>query len=208
MEYNSGKRAYVNIGLIFLNVLYFLYLEIAGSSEDILFMYEKGAMLAPAVLENGEYYRLFTAMFMHFGINHIINNMIVLFALGDNLERALGHIKYLIFYLFCGVGANWISMMADRSDSFVVSAGASGAVFGVVGGLFYAVLANRGRLEDLSTRQLVVMIVLSLYLGFTESGVDNIAHIGGLILGILAGILLYRKPKKLMYRGENDYEGY
>ena len=93
MEYNSGKRAYVNIGLIFLNVLYFLYLEIAGSSEDILFMYEKGAMLAPAVLENGEYYRLFTAMFMHFGINHIINNMIVLFALGDNLERALGHIK-------------------------------------------------------------------------------------------------------------------
>ena len=58
MEYNSGKRAYVNIGLIFLNVLYFLYLEIAGSSEDILFMYEKGAMLAPAVLENGEYYRL------------------------------------------------------------------------------------------------------------------------------------------------------
>lgn len=208
MEYNSGKRAYVNIGLIFLNVLYFLYLEIAGSSEDILFMYEKGAMLAPAVLENGEYYRLFTAMFMHFGINHIINNMIVLFALGDNLERALGHIKYLIFYLFCGVGANWISMMADRSDSFVVSAGASGAVFGVVGGLFYAVLVNRGRLEDLSTRQLVVMIVLSLYLGFTESGVDNIAHIGGLILGILAGILLYRKPKKLMYRGENDYEGY
>ena len=208
MEYNSGKRAYVNIGLIFLNVLYFLYLEIAGSSEDILFMYEKGAMLAPAVLENGEYYRLFTAMFMHFGINHIINNMIVLFALGDNLERALGHIKYLIFYLFCGVGANWISMMADRSDSFVVSAGASGAVFGVVGGLFYAVLVNRGRLEDLSTRQLVVMIVLSLYLGFTESGVDNIAHIGGLILGILAGILLYRKPKKLMYRGENHYEGY
>ena len=159
MEYNSGKRAYVNIGLIFLNVLYFLYLEIAGSSEDILFMYEKGAMLAPAVLENGEYYRLFTAMFMHFGINHIINNMIVLFALGDNLERALGHIKYLIFYLFCGVGANWISMMADRSDSFVVSAGASGAVFGVVGGLFYAVLVNRGRLEDLSTRQLVVMAV-------------------------------------------------
>ena len=208
MEYNSGKRAYVNIGLIFLNVLYFLYLEIAGSSEDILFMYEKGAMLAPAVLENGEYYRLFTAMFMHFGINHIINNMIVLFALGDNLERALGHIKYLIFYLFCGVGANWISMMADRSDSFVVSAGASGAVFGVVGGLFYAVLVNRGRLEDRGTRQLVVMIVLSLYLGFTESGVDNIAHIGGLILGILAGILLYRKPKKLMYRGENDYEGY
>ncbi|MBQ6834739.1 MAG: rhomboid family intramembrane serine protease [Lachnospiraceae bacterium] len=208
MDYNSGKRAYVNIGLMILNVLYFLYLEIAGSSEDVYFMYEKGAMFAPAVLEDGEYYRLLTAMFMHFGIDHIINNMIVLFALGDNLERALGHIKYLLLYLFCGVGANWISMMMDSPDSMVVSAGASGAVFGVVGGLFYAVLVNRGQLEDLSTRQLIVMIVLSLYLGFTESGVDNVAHIGGLILGILAGVLLYRKPKKFMNRGENEYEGY
>ena len=208
MDYNSGKRAYVNIGLMILNVLYFLYLEIAGSSEDVYFMYEKGAMFAPAVLEDGEYYRLLTAMFMHFGIDHIINNMIVLFALGDNLERALGHIKYLLLYLFCGVGANCISMMMDSPDSMVVSAGASGAVFGVVGGLFYAVLVNRGQLEDLSTRQLIVMIVLSLYLGFTESGVDNVAHIGGLILGILAGVLLYRKPKKFMNRGENEYEGY
>lgn len=208
MDYNSGKRAYVNIGLIILNVLYFLYLEIAGSSEDVVFMYENGAMLAPAVLKDGEYYRLVTAMFMHFGIDHIINNMIVLFALGDNLERALGHVKYLLLYLFCGVGANWISMMMGSPDSMVVSAGASGAVFGVVGGLFYAVLINRGQLEDLSTRQLLVMIVLSLYLGFTESGVDNVAHIGGLILGILAGVLLYRKPKKFMNRGEDDYEGY
>ena len=208
MDYNSGKRAYVNIGLIILNVLYFLYLEIAGSSEDVIFMYENGAMLAPAVLEDGEYYRLLTAVFMHFGIDHIINNMIVLFALGDNLERALGHVKYLLLYLFCGVGANWISMMMGSPDSMVVSAGASGAVFGVVGGLFYAVLINRGQLEDLSTRQLLVMIVLSLYLGFTESGVDNVAHIGCLILGILAGVLLYRKPKKFMNRGEDDYEGY
>lgn len=208
MDFNSGKRAYVNIGLIILNVLYFLYLEIAGSSEDVYFMFEKGAMLAPAVLEDGEYYRLLTAMFMHFGIDHIINNMIVLFALGDNLERALGHVRYLIFYLFCGVGANWISMMAEGPDAMVVSAGASGAVFGVIGGLFYAVLVNRGQLEDLSTRQLIVMIVLSLYLGFTESGVDNVAHIGGLILGILAGIVLYRKPKKFMNRGVNEDEGY
>jgi len=208
MDYNSGKRAYVNIGLIILNVLYFLYLEIAGSSEDVIFMYENGAMLAPAVLKDGEYYRFVTAMFMHFDIDHINNNMIVLFALGDNLERALGHVKYLLLYLFCGVGANWISMMMGSPDSMVVSAGASGAVFGVVGGLLYAVLINRGQLEDLSTRQLLVMIVLSLYLGFTESGVDNVAHIGGLILGILAGVLLYRKPKKFMNRGEDDYEGY
>ena len=190
MEGTAGKKSYINWILMAVNALVFLYLEAAGSSEDAYFMYTKGAMLKAAVMEDGEYYRLLTAMFMHFGIGHLVNNMIVLFALGDNLERALGHVKYLIFYLLCGVG-----------DLMVVSAGASGAIFGVIGGLFYAVAVNKGRLEDLQTKQLVVMIVLSMYMGLTSSGVDNAAHVAGLILGILLGILLYRKPKKKMDDG-------
>lgn len=189
-----GKKAYVNGLLIALNVLFFLYLEITGSSENVYFMYTKGAMSAPAVLEDGEYYRLLTAMFMHFGIRHIMNNMLVLFVLGDNLERALGHVKYLIFYLLCGIGSNWVSMMAHSTDTMTVSAGASGAIFGVVGGLLYVVTANKGRLEDLSTRQLVIMIFFSLYLGYTSTGVDNTAHFSGLVIGIVLAIILYHRP--------------
>ena len=189
-----GKKAYVNGLLIALNVLFFLYLEITGSSENVYFMYTKGAMSAPAVLEDGEYYRLLTAMFMHFGIRHIMNNMLVLFVLGDNLERALGHVKYLIFYLLCGIGSNWVSMMAHSTDTMTVSAGASGAIFGVVGGLLYVVTANKGRLEDLSTRQLVIMIFFSLYLGYTSIGVDNTAHLSGLVIGIVLAIILYHRP--------------
>lgn len=206
MGYDLRKKSYVNGILIALNVVTFLYLEIAGSSQDILFMAESGAVFAPAVIYEKEYYRLLTAMFMHFGIDHIINNMIVLFALGDNLERTLGHVKYLILYLVCGVGSNLISMLISGPDSMIISAGASGAVFGVVGGLVSAVLVNKGRLEELSLRQLAIMVALSLYLGFTESGVDNVAHIAGLLLGILFGIILYRKPKKDVDRRENYYE--
>ena len=191
-----GKKAYVNGLLIALNVLFFLYLEITGSSENAYFMYTKGAMSAPAVLEDGEYYRLLTAMFMHFGIRHIMNNMLVLFVLGDNLERALGHVKYLIFYLLCGIGSNWVSMMAHPTDTMTVSAGASGAIFGVVGGLLYVVTANKGRLEDLSTRQLVIMIFFSLYLGYTSTGVDNTAHLSGLVIGIVLAIILYHRPAR------------
>jgi len=208
MGYDVRKKSYVNGILIALNVLAFLYLEIAGSSQDVLFMVESGAMFAPAVIYEKEYHRLLTAVFMHFGIDHIINNMIVLFALGDNLERALGHVKYLILYLACGVGSNLVSMILSGPDSMIVSAGASGAIFGVVGGLLMAVLVNKGRLEDLSLRQLAIMVALSLYLGFTESGVDNVAHIAGLLLGILFGIILYRKPKKDVDRRENYYEGF
>ena len=208
MGYEFRKKSYITGILIALNVITFLYLEIAGSSQDVLFMAESGAVFAPAVVYEKEYYRLLTAVFMHFGIDHIINNMIVLFALGDNLERALGHVKYLILYLLCGIGSNLISLLISGPDSMIVSAGASGAIFGVVGGLLTAVLKNKGRLEDLNIRQLAFMAALSLYLGFTESGVDNVAHIAGLLLGILFGMILYRRPKKDVNRRENYYEGF
>lgn len=197
MEYRRGKFACVNSGLIILNVLFFLYLEITGSSQDTLFMLNHGAMYAPAVIEGHEYYRLLTSIFMHFGINHIANNMLVLFVIGDNMERALGSIRYLIFYLICGVGANVASMLLGLHDPVqAVGAGASGAIFGVIGGLLYAVAVNRGRLEDLSLRQLIVMILLSLYFGFTSTGVDNAAHVAGLVIGIVLAAILYRKPKR------------
>lgn len=197
MENSAGKKiAYVNGVFIAANVIYFIYIEFAGSSSDTNFMVRSGAMYTPLILM-GEYYRLVTSMFMHFGIDHILNNMLVLFILGDNLERALGHFKYLIFYLVTGVAANIISQAVNiQRHMIVVSAGASGAVFGVIGGLLYAVARNKGRLEDLSTSQLVVVILFSLYHGFTSAGIDNAAHIGGLIAGIIMGALLYRKPYK------------
>lgn len=197
MGYSYGRRkSYVNWALIALNILFFLYLEMTGSSFDTSFMVDHGAMYAPRVVEYGEYYRLFTSMFMHFGIEHIANNMLILFVLGGNLEQALGSVKYLILYILSGIGANVISMMVNVDDyHHVVSAGASGAIFGVVGGLLYAVVRNKGQLEDLSTFQVAMVIICSLYFGFTSSGVDHAAHFAGLALGILLCIFLYRKPK-------------
>lgn len=197
MGYSGMKKtAYVNVLLIALNIGYFLFLEMIGSTEDSMFMIQHGAMFEPLVREREEYFRLLTSVFMHFGVNHIANNMIILFILGDNMERALGHVKYLVFYLVCGVGANIVSMMVNvMQGDVVVSAGASGAIFGVIGGLLYAVVINHGRLEDLSTRQLAVMILCSLYFGFTSTGVDNVAHVAGLLIGIVMAVLLYRKPK-------------
>lgn len=197
---NTGSKRnvpYINYTLIALNALYFLFIELVGSSEDLECMIRYGALVEPLVLDKGEYWRLLTAMFMHFGIEHIANNMLILFVLGDNLERALGKVKYLFFYLTCGIGANAVSVFIGRTgEGLAVSAGASGAILGVIGGLLYAVTINRGRLEDLSTRQLVVMIAFSLYFGFTNAGVNNVAHVAGLVIGILMAVILYRRPKR------------
>lgn len=192
----TRKIAYVNGCIVVLNVLAFLWVEFGGSSEDARWMLEHGAMFTPYVIQEHEYYRLVTALFLHFGVNHLANNMLILLILGDNMERALGSMKYLIFYLLCGIGSNFVSMMVYlERESLTVSAGASGAIFGVIGGLLWAVIRNKGHLEDLNTRQLVTLIVLSLYFGFTSTGVNNVAHISGLVIGFLLAIVLYRKPR-------------
>ncbi len=196
MGNKAETRPYVNIALMIACAAYFIFLEATGSSEDAYFMYTRGALTSFSIRVFGEYWRLLTAVFMHFGIVHLVNNMIVLFALGGPFERALGHVKYLIFYLVCGIGSNLISIMCADPSSFVVSAGASGAIFGVAGGLLYVVIRNRGHLEDLSTRQIIVMIILSLYMGFVSQGVDNIAHISGLAIGFVLALILYRKPER------------
>jgi rhomboid protease GluP len=189
--------------LIVINVAVFLILSMLGNTEDAVFMLHHGAMYEPLVTEGQEYYRLFTCMFLHFGITHLMNNMVMLGALGWNLEVEIGKIRFIIIYFISGLGGNILSLIAGISaGEAVVSAGASGAVFGLMGALLYVVIANRGRLGRLSGRGMIFMVILSLYFGLTSSGVDNMAHIGGLICGFFLAVILYR-PKKVYY---NEYD--
>ena len=180
--------------LVIINVVVFFALSFRGMTEDAIFMMEHGAMYTPLVQASGEYYRLFTSMFLHFGFEHLMNNMLILLVMGMILEPQIGTVKYLILYLLSGLGGNAISAGWEwMTNDYAVSAGASGAIFGIIGGLLYIAIRNRGRIGNLTERGLIFMIVLSLYYGFTSSGVDNMAHIGGLLSGFIFGILLYRK---------------
>ena len=192
------RREPATIFLIILNVLVFLVSESAGSSQDVMHMLDLGAAYTPLITENGEVYRLFTSMFLHFGISHLMNNMLVLFVLGSRLERAVGKLYFLAVYLFGGTAANIISMFLElKTGEYSVSAGASGAVFAVMGAMIYIVLRNRGRLEDLTVRQILIMAAFSLYFGFTSTGVDNTAHVGGLLAGLVLSALLYHPRRRI-----------
>lgn len=190
------RKAYGTVILVIINVVIFFYLTFLGMTEDAEFMLEHGAMYVPYILKNGEYYRLFTSMFMHFGFEHLVNNMVMLLLIGRTLEPEIGRIRFLIIYFLSGFCGNICSALWDMSkQEFAVSAGASGAVFGIVGAILYVVLCNRGHIGDISGRGLVFMTALSLYLGFTGGGVDNFAHIGGLVSGFVLAVLLYWKRK-------------
>ncbi len=183
-------------GLIVINVLVFFLLSLRGDTESGYFMLQYGAMYEPLVTEGHEYYRLITSLFLHFGIQHLLNNMVMLGALGYQLENEIGRIKFLLIYFISGIGGNLCSLYWNVSHGEqVISAGASGAIFGLMGALLYIVAVNRGRLGRLSGRGMLIMVALSLYFGLTSSGVDNSAHIGGLICGILITVLLYRRKR-------------
>lgn len=192
----SGYKISVTIAIICLNATAFLAVEVTGGSEDLGHMIACGAAYAPLITQNHEYYRLFSCMFLHFGMTHLVNNMLALYFVGGHLERAVGKLRFLVIYLAGGLGASWLSYHRSvQTISMDVSAGASGAVFSVIGAMIYVLLLNRGQLEGLTMRQMVFMAVLSLYFGFTTTGVDNAAHVGGLLCGFLLAVILYRRRR-------------
>lgn len=188
------KSAPCTVLLAAVNIIVFVVLTAQGMTEDGMFLLDHGAMYVSKVTEDGEYYRLFTSMFLHFGFQHLMNNMLILVIVGWNLEKEIGKIRFLIIYLLSGLGGNIISAYWEViTADYAISAGASGAIFGIIGALLYVAIRNHGRIGDVSGRGIVFMILLSLYYGFTGDRVDNMAHIGGLVSGFLLSILLYWK---------------
>ena len=184
-------KSYLNFILIAVNVIIFIAVEVTGGSADTDHMLKWGAAYTPLIRE-GEYYRLFTSMFLHFGFEHLMSNMILLFLIGDYLERNLGRIAYLILYLGGGLYAGWFSFRHElASGEEIVSAGASGAIFAVVGGLLILVAVHRGKLEDLTLHRVLIMAAFSLWVGFRSEGVDGFAHLGGFLGGLILTLLLY-----------------
>ena len=193
---NYKKLPICTIAIAAANVLIFLGLSFMGMTEDSTFMMEHGAMYVPYLMNGERYYTLITSMFLHFGFSHLV----MLLVIGYSLEPEIGKIRFLFIYLGSGLMGNLVSAWFDVSQgSYAVSAGASGAIFGIVGALLYVAIRNHGRVGEISTRGLVLMAGLSLYYGFTAQGVDNAAHIGGLISGFLLAVLTYWKHKPKHY---------
>ena len=116
------KKEPVTVLLILINTLIFLVVEFTGGSENGQHMLDCGAAYAPLILDQGQWYRLFSSMFLHFGAPHLINNMLVLFVLGQRLEPVTGKIKFFLIYIFGGLGGNMLSLFFDMyaGNSFFI----------------------------------------------------------------------------------------
>ena len=134
----------------------------------------------------GEYYRLLTCIFLHAGFAHIICNMYSLIVIGPQVESFYGKLKYLFIFLVSGICGSILSLVFSSSN--IVSVGASGAIFGLLGAIIYFGYHYRVYLGNVLKSQIIPVIILNLVIGFMISGIDNFAHVGGLIGGLFAAM--------------------
>lgn len=145
------------------------------------------------LVKNGEIWRLITCSFLHVGFIHFLLNMYSLRVIGPSVEGLIGKGKFVFIYLLSALSASLMSLVF--MDSNIVSVGASGAIFGLMGALLYFGYHYRLYLNDAIKTQIIPVIVFNLLIGFMISGIDNGAHIGGLIGGYLATMAIGIKNK-------------
>jgi membrane associated rhomboid family serine protease len=190
---SSRDSAGLTIAIIALNVAVFGLMVMTGvsplnPSADIVLKW--GADYGPLTL-NGQWWRPFTSLFLHFGLAHLLFNMVVLANIGRFMETLLGKAAYLILYIVSGLGSAVASLW---SHPMVVSAGASGAIFGLYGGLLAFLLRHRNSISPAALNSLsggaLLFVGYNVVYGLFQPTVDLAAHLGGLVTGFLLGLLL------------------
>jgi len=185
-----GEQSLVTYVLIGVNLLFFLITAIqAHSGVDLgpSRLYQNGA-LAPIQVASGQWWRLFSSGFLHGSVVHVGVNMLSLYFLGVGLERILGRVRFLAVYLVSLLGGS-VSVMLF-TDPLSSTIGASGAIFGLMGGL--VVVYKRYRAD---MRQLLIVLVINLYVSFQFSGISWQAHIGGLVVGAVVTAAMVYPPQ-------------
>lgn len=193
-EVFKPKKPIVTYIIIAMNIIVFLLMYIFGKgSDDVTTLLQFGANNRYYVVVLHQFYRLLTSSFLHIGIVHLGFNMFALYVIGSQVEGFFGRIKYLVIYLGSAITASLLSICFSNS----ISAGASGAIFGLLGALLYFGYHYRLYLGSTIRSQIIPIIVINLIFGFIMSGIDNAAHIGGLIGGIFLAMACGVKYKSI-----------
>lgn len=162
-----------------------------GDQFEFVRVLIKYGALYPPLVDEGEYWRLAAPMVLHGGLAHLLFNSYALYVLGPPVEEIYGSLRFLALYGLSGLGGTVASY--GFSDPCVTSVGASGALFGLMGALgafYWRSRAMFGDLARFQVRQIVTLAVFNLIIGFTIPNIDNFAHIGGLVAGVVTGMAL------------------
>ncbi len=183
-SYKTPSITYIIMGIcVFLFIMMYIF---GNGSESTSTLIKFGANY-DLLTKSGEYYRLFTCMFLHIGIWHLLCNMYSLYIIGKEIENLYGKSKYLVIYVLSGLCGSILSLAFSHNT---ISAGASGAIFGLLGALLYFGYYYRTYLGATIRSSIIPVIILNLIIGMLIPGISNSAHIGGLVGGILVSMMV------------------
>lgn len=193
MYFTRDTKPIINYTIIGLNILVFSWeLKMIGPSfltngADTQQLFQLGGMQTLAY-NAGQHYRLWSSMFLHASVTHILGNMGSLIFVGNILEDLIGHVRYLLVYLLSGVGSAYLSLLFLNPNT--VSVGASGAVFGVTGCLLIVTMFRYSNWKNGVVTALLYTIFINLGVSVIDPSINLYAHLGGLITGIFCGFLI------------------
>ena len=190
-EVFAKKKPIITYSIIAINIIVFILMYLFGSGSTHVGTLLKFGANYGVLVRLGQYYRLLTCAFLHIGLVHLLLNSYALYVIGPQVESFYGKTKYTIIYIMSAIFGSLLSILF--SDG--ISAGASGAIFGLLGATLYFGYHYRVYLDGVLKSQIIPLIVMNLALGFILNGIDNAAHIGGLIGGILVSMALGVKYK-------------
>ncbi|MHC5217868.1 rhomboid family intramembrane serine protease [Enterococcus sp. LJL128] len=182
------NQPFITYGLLVVTTVFFLGMELTGGSEVNEVLLRWGAMQKQSIVQNHEFWRFFTPMFLHIGWMHFAVNMVTLYYVGRQVENIYGHWRYLAIYLLSGIAGNLLSFAFSQG---AVSAGASTSLFGLFGA--FLILGRHFRNDPaiaFMSRQYGIFIAINLFFNLFSPSVDIAGHIGGLLGGLLTATFL------------------
>ncbi len=197
-EIFKPKKNIITISLVAINVIIYLAMILFNQYDNTINSF---AVYGPFIFKYNEYYRLITGAFLHANFVHLILNCYSLYVIGSQIENFMGKWKYLIIYFVSAItGSMFSALLSDGA-----SIGASGAIFGLMGSLLYFGYHYRVYLGNVLKSQIIPLILLNLLIGFITPGIDNFAHIGGLVGGALATVAVGVKYKSTKFERINGW---
>lgn len=187
--YHKSKVTFILLSIM---IIYFIFISLNGGTTNTEALLRYGAMFPPYVVAYNEYFRFVTAIFIHIGFMHILFNGYALYIFGSQIEGLMGPKKYLLFFLLTGIGGNLITFIFDFGS---VSAGASGSLFGLLGGFLYLIHRRPYMITPEGRKSLLTLLGINLVLTVLSPGISTTAHLGGLIMGYLLSYIFLREPK-------------
>lgn len=190
-----SKRSPVTAILLAIMGVYFVVISLNGGTTNTQALVNFGAFFPPYILQNNEYYRFITSIFIHIGLAHIFFNGYALYIFGTQIERVMGKIKYIMFFLITGIGGNivtYIVSLTSETSFLTVSAGASGSLFGILGAFLYLIRHHRNMISPEGRKSILTMLAINLGLTLLVPNISTTAHFGGLAIGYLASYIFIK----------------